>query len=289
MTATLAGALDALGLAGLDVDVLADHPGRRRVVRAGDVVVKAFAAAEHAAWRREVAGLRAVAGRSWAPTLAAAGERWSATGWIDGVVPMDTGVDDAAIHAALGPALARLHAVPPTGLESWPLAERVEALLAAPPDACAPALAADVGRLVRPLLGLVRDDGFVHGDWGTANVLVAPDGELTDVVAVIDFEDAHTGDPVEDLKWQVLAGPASVELTALGAAYRAAGGDLGPNAAERLVAAGAELCLDVLGWTSLAPAVESRFHDRCRRTLEELVAGTWPDWPLTRFGRAPGG
>ena len=274
----LSAAFEALEVVGAGLEVLADHPGRRRVVRAGDVVVKAFASAEADAWRREIAGLRAVAGRPWAPVLVGTGERWSATAWIDGVVPMDEDVGNAEIHVALGRALVALHAVPPTGLASWPLVGRIRHFLAAPPPTCPAALAADVDRLVEPLLALVREDSFVHGDWGTANVLVRRD-RLDDVVAIIDFEDAHLGDAAEDLKWQVLAGPTSEELVSMSAAYRAGGGDLGDHAVERLVVAGAELCLDVLGWSNLTPPVAQRFHDRCRQTLEELVAGTWPDWP----------
>ena len=277
--AVLAGALDSLGVDGVgEVEVLADHPGRRRVVRSGDVVVKAVSPAEEAAWRREVAGLRAVAGRPWAPEVAGTGERWSATRWIDGVVPMSTDVGNAEIHTAIGPALVALHGVEPEGLARWPVADRLRSYVAAPPPTCPAALAAAVGRLVEPRLPLVREDAFVHGDWGTANVLVRPD-RLTEVVAVIDFEDAHVGDAAEDLKWQVLSGPSSEDLVSMGASYRSAGGDLGPHAVERLVVAGAELCLDVLGWTNLSPPVAERFHGRCRQTLAELVDGAWPAWP----------
>lgn len=276
----LARALSALGPAAAgDAVVLADHPGRRRVVRTGGVVVKAFSTAEDAAWRRELAGLRAVAGRSWAPVLAGFGERWTATRRIDGVIPMDEDVGNAEIHAAIGPMLAALHAVAPDGLATWPVVERLRAFLAAPPPTCPPSLAVDVERLVAPLVPLVVSGVFVHGDWGTANVLVSGD-EPTSVIAIIDFEDAHIGDPAEDLKWQVLSGPRSEDLRSIGPSYVAGGGDLGPHAVERLVVAGAELCLDVLGWSNLAPPVAARFHDRCRRTLEELVAGTWPDWPI---------
>ena len=44
------------------------------------------------------------------------------------------------------------------------------------------------------------------------------------------------------------------------------------------VVAGAELCLDVLGW-QLEGETAERFWARCRQTLDELVAGTWPAWP----------
>ena len=266
---------DALATLGAGAgEVLADHPGRRRVVRAGDVVVKAFASVERAAWARELAGLRAVAGAGLAVELAGAGPRWTATRWVDGVVPMDQAVGTTEIHSALGPALAALHAVDAADLLPWSVVERVRSRLADPPAACPAALAADVDTLLRPLLPLVGDGAFVHGDWGTANVLVRRD-DPTAVLVVIDFEDAHRGDPAEDFKWQVLAGPSSDEFAAMASSYRR---PLGPHATERLVVAGAELCLDVLGW-SLAEPHRTRFHDRCRRTLDELVAGAWPEWP----------
>ena len=41
--------------------------------------------------------------------------------------------------------------------------------------------------------------GFVHGDYGPQNLLLEP-GSL-EVVAVLDWEFAHDGDPVEDLAW----------------------------------------------------------------------------------------
>ena len=270
----LAVALRELGLEP-GGEVLADQPARRRVVRAGNVVVKAFATVEEAAFAREVAGLRAVAGSGLGPSVVATGRRWTATHWIDGVVPMHLEVDVTAINTAIGPWLARLHAVPPSGLRPWSVADRLQHRLADPPPTCPPDLAADVARLVRPLLPLVTDGAFVHGDWGTANVLVDP-AHPTAILAIIDFEDAHRGDPAEDLKWQVLSGPDSAEFTALAGAYP---GDLGPHATERLVVSGAELCLDVLGWANLAEPTRTRFHDRCRATLGELVAGRWPAWP----------
>jgi hypothetical protein len=202
------------------------------------------------------------------------GERWTATRFVDGVVPMSLEVEDAAIHGALGPWLAALHDRPPWGLRAWSVVDRLRSSLAAPPPTCPPALLADVARLVEPMLGLLREDTLVHGDWGTANVLVAAD-DPTRILAVIDFEDAHRGDPAEDFAWPVLAGPAGVAAGAMAATY---GRELGSHAVERLVVAGAEKCLDVLGWT-LPPDQAVRFHDRCRRTLDELVGGTWPAVP----------
>jgi aminoglycoside phosphotransferase (APT) family kinase protein len=267
----------ALATIGRDVDeVLAVQKGRRQVVRAGDVVVKAFASVEQAAFERERAGLRALAGTGVAVELVADGERWTATRHVPGTtVPMHLGVDEGAIHRALGPWLASLHAIAPTGLAPWSVVDRLRARLADPPPGCPPALAADVGRLVEPWLGLIVDDAFVHGDWGTANVLVRPDAP-TEVVAVIDLEDAHRGDPAEDFAWPVLAGPdGPPQQAAMASTY---GRPLGPHAVERLVVCGAEKCLDVLGWT-LSGDQGARFNDRCRQTLEELVAGVRPPAP----------
>jgi aminoglycoside phosphotransferase (APT) family kinase protein len=256
-----------------DVEVLADHPGRRRVVRAGDAVVKAFATAELDAWQREAAGLRAVAGWGVAVELVGEGERWTATRVVDGVIPMSIEVDEDAIHRALGPALALLHAVPPKGLPEWSVVDRLRARLASPPPTCPPSLARSVAGLVEPLLPTITPPTcFVHGDWGTANVLVdSADG--TRILAIIDFEDAHAGDAAEDFKWQVLAGPTSDQFTPMAETYAAAAAGLGPNATERLVVAGAELCLDVAGWGL------PRHTERCLLTLQELVDGTWPEWP----------
>jgi aminoglycoside phosphotransferase (APT) family kinase protein len=270
---SLSAALVALGGVAVD-EVLADHPGRRRVVRAGGAVVKAFSTAERPAWAREVAGLRAVAASAdpgLAVSLVGSGERWSATAWVQGTPPLRVaGLSEDAIHRALGPWLARLHAVSPAGLPAWPVNDRLRARLAAPPATVPPALVRSVGALVGPLLATVVGGSFVHGDWGTANVLVDAAGEIA---AVIDFEDAHEGDPAEDAKWQVLAGPDLAQLAPMAETYLAAGGRLGPHAVERLVVHGAELCLDVAGW-GIAGHTE-----RCVATLDELVTGRWPDWP----------
>jgi aminoglycoside phosphotransferase (APT) family kinase protein len=269
---SLAAALAALG--GTEDEVLAAHPGRRRVVRAGDAVVKAFSSAERPAWEREVAGLRAV-GASGDPGLAVelrgSGERWSATAWVEGAPPLRAdALDDLAVHRALGPWLARLHAVPPAGLSDWPVADRLRALLTEPPSTVPGALVRSVSATVEPLLATLRGGTFVHGDWGTANVLVDPSGEI---LAIIDFEDAHAGEPAEDFAWQVLAGPELAQLAPMAETYVAAGGRLGPNAVERLVVCGAHLCLEVAGW-GLPGHTE-----RCVATLDELTTARWPDWP----------
>ena len=64
------------------------------------------------------------------------------------------------------------------------------------------------GRLLRRLqevpTALVDPTGasgrvIVHGDFGPNNVLFAPDGPA--VVALLDWEFCHLGDPIEDLAW----------------------------------------------------------------------------------------
>ena len=118
---------------------------------------------------------------------------------------------------------------------------------------------------------------YVHGDWGISNVVVDPDSPTT-VLTVVDFEDSHIGDPAEDFRWQVLAGPQSLEYSAMRTGYGTAGRTLGPRAAERLALAGAELCLDVLRWDVPGDRVAG-FQERSLRTLEEFLAGQLPEPP----------
>jgi len=60
--------------------------------------------------------------------------------------------------------------------------------------------------------------------------------------------------------------------------YAAAGGLLGPNAAERLALAGTELCLGVLEW-HLPVHMTVDVHGRCLQTLDELLGGQLPEPP----------
>lgn len=273
---SLTAALGELGLETSEASTLAEHPGRRVVVRAGGFVVKAFAEAERRAWGREVAGLRLAADAALAPSPPRFGELWSATPWLESVVPMSVSVDERAMHRSLGVALAEVHRLPPDGLPTWPLAERVRQYLRELPSTCPMSLAEDIADVVQPLLAMITPDRFIHGDWGTANVLIR-DETSVEVLAVIDFEDSHVGDAAEDFKWQVLAGVTSDQYLAMADGYQRAGGQLGPHAQERLTVAGIELCLDVLGW-ALPPEDAARFHGRCIQTLEEIAAGNRPDW-----------
>jgi aminoglycoside phosphotransferase len=76
-------------------------------------------------------------------------------------------------------------------------------------DAQPSAVLASCGRLLRRIHATAPDvlsagkheggEVLVHGDFGPNNVLLDPD--TLEVTAVVDWEFAHVGDPVEDLAW----------------------------------------------------------------------------------------
>ena len=255
-------------------ELMRDLPGRRRVVRYGDVVVKALAPVERAAWSRELAGLRALHHSDLAPSLIASGERWTATEWVEGMPPGSLEFEEGPMHRVLGEALARLHDRPPDELPEWSVADRLQERFDDPPAACPAELLRGVRDLTAGWLPLLRHDAFVHGDWGTSNVLVRADHPM-DVLAIIDFEDAHIGDPAEDFRWQAMAGPTSTQLPSMLAGY---GRDLGRDSAQRIGIAAAELCLEMLGWDLPEPE-RSRSHGAGRATLRALVDGWRPGRP----------
>jgi aminoglycoside phosphotransferase (APT) family kinase protein len=103
----------------------------------------------------------------------------------------------------LGHALARIHSIPPDGLDlehADPL-ERLRAHHAEFGDfgdfaEPRPALELVLRWLDenRPSAGPLR---VLHGDFRNGNLMIGPDG----LVAVLDWERAHLGDPVQDLGW----------------------------------------------------------------------------------------
>lgn len=88
-----------------------------------------------------------------------------------------------------------------------------------------------------PAYDPARPPALVHGDFRLGNLIVTPDG----VSAVLDWEMAHIGDPVEDLGWLTVNswrfGNRSLAVGGFGreeqmlSAYAAAGGDMVPRGA----------------------------------------------------------
>jgi aminoglycoside phosphotransferase (APT) family kinase protein len=85
----------------------------------------------------------------------------------------------------------------------------------------------------------VRDDVVVHGDFRNGNLLVGPDG----LRAVLDWELAHLGDPLEDLGWLC------VKSWRFGTPLRVGGfGRLDDLVAAYEASAGSRVDRDALAW-----------------------------------------
>ena len=147
---------------------LMPHGYTHRTTRSGDVVTKAYRGpAAQAFCAREAAALTALAGLLPVPRVIARGPVTLLTALAPGSHGQDL-IDGGlaeAVLAACGRVLRQIHrlAVP-------------EALSAGQPGAV-----------------------LVHGDFGPNNVLL--DAGAQRVTAVLDWEWAHAGDPVEDLAW----------------------------------------------------------------------------------------
>ncbi|NMD24705.1 MAG: phosphotransferase family protein, partial [Actinobacteria bacterium] len=102
------------------------------------------------------------------------------------------------LPAQLGAALAQVHAVDTTGLSSLPTADQVRQYREALDQMGQPHPAFELAfkwlEVNRPAVGAPV---LVHGDFRLGNVIVGDDG----LRAVIDWELAHLGDPMEDLGW----------------------------------------------------------------------------------------
>lgn len=106
----------------------------------------------------------------------------------------------ARLPGQCGRAAAALHAIPVDDLPKLDDQDQLQAFgsLVGVLDPPRPALELGRRRLeaTRPAAGRTRRT-LVHGDFRTGNLLVGPDG----LRAVLDWELAHLGDPLEDLGW----------------------------------------------------------------------------------------
>jgi len=244
---------------------LQSQPSGRAVVRYGDIVVKSFTGAERDWWLREKTGLQAAQAISLTPQLISSGSYWIATRYVRGIQAVKWG---DSLYREMGRILAQIHTTEPSGMKTWPVTERLRSDLENPPSACPPSLLRDVASLVNDWLPMMRNDCFVHGDWIGANVLVAPDDQ-TRVIAIVDFEESHLGDPAEDFRYQAFAGPPSMQLPRGLEGY---GRSLGNHAAERISVAAVQLCLEVFGWGD----VPDHMRETSLATMQALVDGWRP-------------
>jgi aminoglycoside phosphotransferase (APT) family kinase protein len=188
-----------------------------------------------------------------------------------------------ALPAQLGAALARIHAIDPTAIEGLPHPDGDPA-----PAACE-LWEGELDRIGEPLpaveAGLrwlrlhpppaMQRPALVHGDFRLGNFIVDEDG----LAAVIDWELAHGGDPVEDIGWLTIRswrfGNDELPVAGLGSlerfleAYVEAGGSL-PSAAS-------------LRWWEAMGNV--KWAVICARQATDHLDGLRPSHELASLGR----
>jgi aminoglycoside phosphotransferase (APT) family kinase protein len=98
----------------------------------------------------------------------------------------------------LGVAAARIHQVPTQGLQQLVMEDQVEMYQQILVDLGEPHPVFDIAfRWLEKNRPARNATALVHGDFRLGNVVVGPDG----LQAVLDWELAHLGDPMEDLGW----------------------------------------------------------------------------------------
>jgi aminoglycoside phosphotransferase (APT) family kinase protein len=198
----------------------------------------------------------------------------------------------AGLARRCGEVLAAVHRVPTGGLGltavADPLAvlrERYDATGAAVPtfELALRALARD-----RPP---PRPGGLVHGDFRMGNLIVAPDG----LAAVLDWELAHVGDPVEDLGWLCTKAWRFRQLPVVGgfgevddllAGYRAGGGRPVERAELRWWMLYGTLNWGVICLTMLADHLRGTVRSVDRVAIGRRVAEQ--EWDLLDLLESPG-
>ncbi len=111
----------------------------------------------------------------------------------------------ARLTAQLGEALARIHAIDPSGLDGLlpasagdPALAQIEEWERQLDEIGEPLPAVELGlRWLRANAPDPAEPRLVHGDFRLGNFIVDEDG----LAAVIDWELAHLGDPAEDIGW----------------------------------------------------------------------------------------
>jgi aminoglycoside phosphotransferase len=145
------------------------HGYTHRTTRNGSVITKAYRGPDAAArCAAETTMLRSLAGLLPVAPVVATGPAVLQTGLMPGIHGQDLIAAGLAgpVLAACGRMLRRIHRTPVPA----PIARRA-----------------------------ARGGVLVHGDYGPNNVLL--DADASDVTAVLDWEWAHAGQPLEDLAW----------------------------------------------------------------------------------------
>ncbi len=102
------------------------------------------------------------------------------------------------LGAQVGAALARIHAIPPSAVPGLRAADQVEQFRTILDTLGEPHPAFELGfRWLEANRPATAGETVVHGDFRLGNLLVDGDG----LRAVLDWELAHLGDPLEDLGW----------------------------------------------------------------------------------------
>jgi aminoglycoside phosphotransferase (APT) family kinase protein len=179
------------------------------------------------------------------------------------------------LAAQCGRALAGVHAIDPAavpGLEAADQLDQFRALLDAIGE---PHPAFELGfRWLEPRRPPGRADTVVHGDFRNGNLVVGPDG----LRAVLDWELAHLGDPLEDLGWLC------VRAWRFGAAPRVGGfGDVDDLVAAYEVASGGTVDRDELAWWEAMGTL--KWGIMCMVQAATHLSGTARSVELAAIGR----
>jgi aminoglycoside phosphotransferase (APT) family kinase protein len=181
------------------------------------------------------------------------------------------------LAAQCGRALAAIHAVDPTdvpGLDPTDQFDRFRQLL---DDLGEPHPAFELGfRWLDRNRPPTRADTVVHGDFRNGNLVVGPDG----LRAVLDWELAHLGDPLEDLGWLC------VRAWRFGAAPRVGGfGDVDELVAayEAASASATPVDRDALAWWEAMSTL--KWGVMCMLQAATHLSGTVRSVELAAIGR----